>query len=74
MAKSPVPGAGWNRGSVPDDGPLIPDTDRIMSSMDRDALRHPTPFVTIPARKQTGSEQRKNPVRVAQTELIDQLF
>jgi hypothetical protein len=54
------PGALWNRGSVPEDRVDICDTACITSSIGLDALRHAQAFVTLPARKQTGTQQPKH--------------
>ena len=56
MDRSPVE-ALRNRGSVPDDSFDIHDTACITSSSWPDALRHAHAFVTLPARKQTGTQQ-----------------
>jgi hypothetical protein len=72
MWESPLLEADWNRGSVADEGRHNGDTACITSSGACGALRWPQAFVTIPARKQTGSGHPQNPVQVAGTELTHQ--
>ena len=70
MAQSPVPGAEWNRGSVPDPGSAIPDTVSITSSIDIGPCGIHRPLLEFPPGSRLDRLDRTNSVQVTLTRLM----